>query len=96
MIVMWPNVRERAAFSAAFSRDVPARAEAPLEPKPRPGAIERRVNAARKFIDTSLLAAAAVLALLVALFAPPRDAKAAPATSRQEIAEGLSVNVDAA
>ena len=58
--------------------------------KPRPGAIERRVNAARKFIDTGLLAAAAVLALLVALFAPPRDAKAAPATSRQEIAEGLT------
>jgi cytochrome c-type biogenesis protein CcmH len=57
--------------------------------KPRPEAIERRVNAAQKFIDTGLLAAAAVLALLVALFAPPRDAKAAPATSRQEIAEGL-------
>ena len=37
VIVMWPNVRERAAFSAAFSRDVPARAEAPLEPQAAPG-----------------------------------------------------------
>jgi cytochrome c-type biogenesis protein CcmH/NrfF len=58
--------------------------------KPRPGAIERRVNAAWKFIDTGLLATAAVLALLVALFAPPRDANAAPATSRREIAAGLT------
>jgi cytochrome c-type biogenesis protein CcmH/NrfF len=57
--------------------------------KPRPGAIERRVNAARKFIDTGLLAAAAVLALLVALVAPPRAASAGPA-SRQEIAEALT------
>jgi cytochrome c-type biogenesis protein CcmF len=37
VIVMWPNVRERAAFSAAFSRDVPARVEAPLEPQAAPG-----------------------------------------------------------
>ena len=37
VIVMWPNVRERAAFSAAFSRDVPARAEAALEPQAAPG-----------------------------------------------------------
>jgi cytochrome c-type biogenesis protein CcmF len=37
VIVMWPNVRERAAFSTAFSRDVPARAETPLEPQAAPG-----------------------------------------------------------
>jgi hypothetical protein len=46
------------------------------------------LNAARKFVDAGLLAAAAVLAVLVALVAPPRAASAAPA-SRQEIAEAL-------
>jgi cytochrome c-type biogenesis protein CcmH len=47
------------------------------------------VNATRKSVHAGLLAAAAVLALLVALVAPPREAAAAPA-SGQEIAEALT------
>ncbi len=47
------------------------------------------MNAARKFADAGLLAAAAALALLIGSVAPAGDAAAAPA-SRQEIAEALT------
>ena len=47
------------------------------------------MNATQKSVHASLLAAAAILALLVALVAPPREATGAPA-SGQEIAEALT------
>src|SRR5579871_5499320 len=37
VIVMWPNVRERAALAAALGRDAPVAAETPLEPQAAPG-----------------------------------------------------------
>jgi uncharacterized membrane protein len=37
VIVMWPNVRERAALVAALGRDAPAAVETPLQPQAAPG-----------------------------------------------------------